>query len=78
MRDELLPGRDVAVYWIEHVLRHGAQHLQLSAKDMPFYQRHLLDVTLFLILIALAIALSIYLTVRQLCNRRRSKKTKVN
>ena len=49
MRDEMLPGRDVATYWIEHVLRHGGtRHLQLSAKNLGFIQKHLIDVWLFL------------------------------
>ena len=53
MRDELLPGKEVAAYWIEHVLRHGGtKHLQLSGKDMSFYKRYLLDVFAFLCLLA--------------------------
>ena len=47
MQDEMIPAKDVAVYWIEHVLRHGdTKHLQNKAKHMPFYQLHLLDVWL--------------------------------
>lgn len=50
MRDELVPGRDLAVYWIEHTLRHnGTKHLQLAGKDIPFYQRYMIDVILFLV-----------------------------
>lgn len=49
MQDELIPGADLAVYWIEYVLRHGVKHLQLGAKEMPLYQRHLLDIMAFLI-----------------------------
>lgn len=49
MQDEMIPAKEVAVYWIEHVLRHGGtKHLQSRAKDMPFYQLYLLDVWLFL------------------------------
>ena len=49
MQDEMIPAKDVAVYWIEHVLRHGGtKHLQSRAKEMPFYQLYLLDVWLFL------------------------------
>ena len=50
MRDELLPAKDVAAYWVEHVLRHGGtKHLQSKVKDMPWYKVYLLDVILFLI-----------------------------
>jgi len=53
IRDELVPSKETAAYWIEHVIRHnGTKHLQLSSKHMPFYQRYLLDVALFLIIIS--------------------------
>lgn len=53
IRDELVPSKETAAYWIEHVIRHnGTKHLQLLSKHMPFYQRHLLDVTHFLIVIS--------------------------
>ena len=36
MQDEMMPGRDVAAYWIEYVIRHGGtKHLQLASKGMP-------------------------------------------
>ena len=61
MRDELMPGKEVATYWIEHVLRHGGtKHLQLSGKDMPFYQHYLLDVFALLLLITLLGLFAIY------------------
>ena len=63
MRDELMPGQKLAAYWIEHVLRHnGTKHLQLAAKNIPFYQRHLLDVILFLVAIVFLILLLISAT----------------
>lgn len=50
MRDEIMPARDVAAYWVEHVLRHGGtKHLQSISKEMPFYQLYLLDVWIFLV-----------------------------
>ena len=55
VRDEIMPATEEAVYWIEHVLRHsGAQHLEISSLNMPFYQRYLLDVTAFLISVCCA------------------------
>ena len=49
LRDELVPAKQVAAYWIEHVLRHGGtKHLQSRAREMPFYQIYLLDVALIL------------------------------
>ena len=65
MRDELIPGKDVAAYWIEHVLRHGGtKHLQLSGKDMPFYQRYLLDVFAFLSVLSTFFLLTLFSIVR--------------
>ncbi|KAG5683528.1 hypothetical protein PVAND_012802 [Polypedilum vanderplanki] len=35
---------DKAVWWIEYVLRHnGTSHLKYSGKDVPFYQKYMLD-----------------------------------
>ena len=65
MQDEMMSGREVAVYWIEHVLRHGGtKHLQNRAKYLPFYQRHLLDVWLFL---SVVLAISIYINYKMFC-----------
>ena len=70
MRDELLPGKEVAAYWIEHVLRHGGtKHLQLSGKDMPFYQRYLLDVLLFLGIISMLILVSLFCAIRYIISK---------
>ena len=56
MRDEMLPGRDKAVYWIEHVLRHGGtQHMELASKKLYFYQNHLFDVYAFLVIVGIAL-----------------------
>ena len=64
MQDEIMPGREVAVYWIEHVLRHGGtKHLQNRAKHLPFYQRHLLDV---LLLLSAVLAVSLFLNYKML------------
>jgi len=50
MKDEVLPAKDVAVYWVEHVLRHkGTSHIQSRTRqEMSFYQLYLIDIWLFL------------------------------
>ena len=80
MRDELMPGAEVASYWIEHVLRHGGtKHLQLSGKDMPFYQRYLLDVFAFLAFILALILITFRSIIRYLfCRCFSTKKMKTN
>ena len=65
MRDQLMPGTDIAVYWIEYVIRHGdTKHLKLSSRNMPFYQRHLLDVTFFLVSILVIFLIIAYKSTR--------------
>ena len=78
MRDELIPAKDVAVYWIEHVLRNaGTRHLQSSAKNMPFYQQYLIDVWLFLTITpVVVIVILIKLCITLLGKRRRINKKK--
>ena len=62
MKDEMMPGKDVAVYWIEYVLRHGeTKHLQSRAKNLPFYKIHLLDVWL---IFALVLIFTFYINYR--------------
>lgn len=63
MRDELVPGKEVGAYWIKDVLRHGGtEHLQVNSKDLPFHQRHLLDVVAFLLsLLLLRLFLSLFI-----------------
>lgn len=60
MRDEQVPSRETAAYWVEYVLRHGgAKHLQTKAQHTPFYQLYLLDVWLFMFV---AFSVSLFLT----------------
>jgi glucuronosyltransferase len=49
MQHQMMPGREVGVYWVEHILRHGGKHLNSASKNLPFYKLYLLDVWLFLI-----------------------------
>lgn len=53
MHDQMEPPVERAIYWIEYVIRHqGAPHLRSAARDLPIYQRGLLDVILFLFVVA--------------------------
>lgn len=47
-RDRPQPPLDTAVYWIEHVARHGGAHLKPASADIPLYKYLLLDVLAFL------------------------------
>lgn len=80
MKDEILPGKEVAAYWVEYVIRHGGtKHLQMASKNMPFYQLHLLDVAFFFGVVAGVLLLIAYVLTRMLlrcCRRRISGKVK--
>ena len=77
-----MQGREAAAYWVEHVLRHGGtMHLQSPGKNMPFYQRHLLDVFGFLSLLFSIVLFISYRFIRWivgLCFRRKNHKRKIN
>ena len=51
-RSRPMSPRVRAVYWVEHVLRFGGDHLHPSALDMPWYQYLMLDIALLLMVTA--------------------------
>ncbi|XP_071495673.1 UDP-glucuronosyltransferase 2C1-like [Diadema antillarum] len=53
-RDRMASPLDTAVFWIEHVLKFGGDHLRLRAAEMGFIQLHSLDVIAFLIVVVVA------------------------
>lgn len=82
MQEEIMPGKDVAAYWIEYVIRHGGtKHLQLASKGMPFYQRHLLDVALLSFVIAIvffSVSYKLTCALCRCCFKAKSDKIKIN
>lgn len=80
MKDELMPGKKMAAYWVEYVLRHnGAQHLRLNSIGMPFYQQYMLDVWLVFVSIVLMGVYATFIALRFLyrCCSRAQLVTKV-
>ena len=56
-RDRPDNPRQRVVYWMEHLVKYGGNHLRSSAMDMPWYSYLLLDVfTIFFISLFLALA----------------------
>ncbi|KAF5282556.1 hypothetical protein FQA39_LY04963 [Lamprigera yunnana] len=50
--DRLNTPLETAIFWIEYILRHGsAEHLNLAARDMYFYETANLDIFVFIILL---------------------------
>ncbi|XP_078575014.1 UDP-glucuronosyltransferase 2C1-like [Branchiostoma floridae x Branchiostoma japonicum] len=55
-RDQSQSPMERAVWWIEHVIKHGRlPHLRARAVDLPWYQYYLLDVTVFLVSVCTAV-----------------------
>ncbi|XP_008197588.1 UDP-glycosyltransferase UGT5-like [Tribolium castaneum] len=81
MNDQPLKPLDSAVYWVEHVLRHGgAPHLRSAALDLKWYQREMVDIFLFLALVAIitlvVICKIIKICIGLCCKQPRVSKTK--
>ncbi|CAG0924203.1 unnamed protein product [Notodromas monacha] len=65
MRDQPQTPLDRAVYWTEYVIRHkGAAHLRSAARDLTWWQYHLLDVWLFVGAVLLGFLLVAYFVTR--------------
>jgi glucuronosyltransferase len=66
-RDRPQTAMDTAIFWTEYVIRHrGAAHLRSAAVDLPWYQYLLLDVQIFLMLIAVTCSFILYLAFKKL------------
>lgn len=48
-----------AVWWIEHVLRHGGKHLHSIALDMPWHEYLMLDILLVVVILPVIILTSL-------------------
>ncbi|XP_054762268.2 UDP-glucuronosyltransferase 2C1-like [Lytechinus pictus] len=48
MKDQIVPVRDKVVYYIEHILKFGGDHLRTRALELNFIQRESIDVIAFL------------------------------
>jgi hypothetical protein len=69
MKDRLMKPLDSAIYWIEHVIRHkGAPHLRSAGLDLKWYQREMVDVISFLVLVAVVVSLIFTLVSKKLSN----------
>ncbi|XP_072165981.1 UDP-glucuronosyltransferase 2A3-like [Diadema setosum] len=77
LRDQMASPLDTAVFWIEHVVKFGGDHLRLRATEMGFIQLHSLDVIAFLVVAAVAWSYLSYVLLaaccRLLCKRKHHK-----
>ncbi|XP_019631164.1 PREDICTED: UDP-glucuronosyltransferase 2B4-like [Branchiostoma belcheri] len=59
LRDQPQSPMERAVWWIEHVIKHGGlPHLRSRAAELPFYQYYLLDVIALIVAVLSAVLLS--------------------
>ncbi|XP_017761425.1 PREDICTED: UDP-glucuronosyltransferase 2C1-like [Eufriesea mexicana] len=68
-RDRLVPPLEEGVYWVEYLIRHGANSLKTAATDLTWYQYLLLDV-IFIIIISLRLLIFTILQLFKLIFRR--------
>ena len=77
-RDRLASPLDTAVFWIEHVVKYGGDHLRLRSTEMGFIELNSLDVVAFLVVLSLIILYIDYIVVRGCyrCTCRKARKHK--
>eukprot|EP00058_Branchiostoma_floridae_P018772 XP_002604261.1 hypothetical protein BRAFLDRAFT_59893 [Branchiostoma floridae] len=69
-RDQPQPPMERAVWWIEHVIKHGGlPHLRARAVDLPWYQYYLLDVTAFLLAVCTAVLGTVWYSCSFICRK---------
>ncbi|XP_041456078.1 UDP-glucuronosyltransferase 2C1-like isoform X1 [Lytechinus variegatus] len=78
-RDTITSPLETAVFWIEHVLKFGGDHLRLRGRDLNFFVLNSFDVLTFFIVISLVILYTNYLVLRtcyRCCCRKNTRKQK--
>ena len=69
-----MPGsQQTAVFWVNHILRFGGEHLRSPGRDMPLYKMLMLDVMAFfvaiLVLFVVIVTCLCRCTFRLMCRR---------
>ena len=76
LKSRPITPQDTAAYWVEHVLKHGGEHLRTGAMDMPLYQFLMLDILLFVLVVSFLsgyILKTIFTLVCRMCLRKQTK-----
>ena len=68
-------GKDKAVFWIEHVIKHGADHLRSPAITMPLWEYLMLDVAGVVLVMVVMVSCACRYCWRRACKSRRGKAT---
>ena len=76
LKSQPMTPQDTAAYWVEHVLKHGGEHLRTGAMDMPMYQFLMLDILLFVLVVSFLsgyVLKTIFTVVCRKCLRKQTK-----
>ncbi|XP_066283174.1 UDP-glucuronosyltransferase 2C1-like [Branchiostoma lanceolatum] len=69
-RDQPQSPMERAVWWIEHVIKHGRlPHLRARAGELPWYQYYLLDVAVFLLTVCSAVLGTVWCSCSFFCRK---------
>ncbi|XP_064619214.1 UDP-glucuronosyltransferase 2B14-like [Lineus longissimus] len=75
--DGAMTPTETAVYWVEHVLKHGTEYLKSDAMDMSWYQVLGYDIVAFLVLLVMIFIAVVKFTCSLIRNKMKgNKKTK--
>ena len=76
LKSQPMTAQDTPAYWVEHVLKHGGEHLRTGAMDMPLYQFLMLDILLFVLVVSCLsgyVLKTIFTVVCKKCLRKQTK-----
>lgn len=77
MHDRPLKPLDTAVYWIEYAARNGrCEHFRSTALDLAWYQRSMLDITIFLTAATILTFLLFYYIIKKILGPNKQKVNK--
>ncbi|XP_051159346.1 UDP-glucosyltransferase 2-like [Leptopilina boulardi] len=65
-RDRPMSATDTAVFWIEYIIRNGANSLRSPSMDMPWWKAELVDVYVFFFISIILISCSVYFVLRKI------------
>ncbi|XP_035663627.1 UDP-glucuronosyltransferase 2C1-like [Branchiostoma floridae] len=69
-RDQPQSPMERAVWWIEHVIKHGGlPHLRARAVELPWYQYYLLDVAAFLLAVCTTVLGTVWCSCSLVCKK---------
>lgn len=68
-RDQPMSPQERAVYWIEHVTKHGGSHLRPSAIDLPLHQFLMLDILAVLFVLGCGLSFLAKKIITKLCKQ---------